>query len=270
MNYTIAKNEQYNSFEVLFDGKPSEAVRDLLKSFGYRWHGLRRVWYGYSDITEALKTGEKNATLAHTTSARAEQTSDKAEQAKLIDEYITALSAEVWRNDSKMLDYMRSNTARVYKTENGYLIAIKKPKIETSFCFGYGFCGVTTQEEQADAYRREEHARTNENYFIEKNTADLRRIIKGLEDKQNEVITYTEYSHHGGDDFCVKGFYVIENYRDREHAERLPKMEALSDTDRHGLIQAYKQVLKDFEKRLATYLKRYGLSKLHTWTYLSD
>ena len=27
---------------------------------------------------------------------------------------------------------------------------------------------------------------------------------------------------------------------------------------------------ENFEKRLHTYLKRYGLSKLHTWTYLVD
>ena len=30
------------------------------------------------------------------------------------------------------------------------------------------------------------------------------------------------------------------------------------------------EVKKAFIKRLNTYLKKYGLSKLHTWTYLVD
>ena len=47
-SYTIAKNEQYNSLEITFDGKPSQEVRDALKSLKYRWHSIKRVWYGYS------------------------------------------------------------------------------------------------------------------------------------------------------------------------------------------------------------------------------
>lgn len=57
MTYTIANNEQYNSIEITFDGKPCEAVRAALKANGYRWHGARRLWYGYTDaetISEAI------------------------------------------------------------------------------------------------------------------------------------------------------------------------------------------------------------------------
>lgn len=47
-NYTISRNEQYNSLEVTFAAKPSEDVRNALKALKYRWHSLRHVWYGYS------------------------------------------------------------------------------------------------------------------------------------------------------------------------------------------------------------------------------
>lgn len=46
--YTITKNEQFNSIEISFDGKPSEAVRDSLKALRFRWHGVKKIWYGYT------------------------------------------------------------------------------------------------------------------------------------------------------------------------------------------------------------------------------
>lgn len=49
MEYTITRNEAFNSLEISFDGKPAEAVRDALKALRFRWHGKRRVWYGYTD-----------------------------------------------------------------------------------------------------------------------------------------------------------------------------------------------------------------------------
>lgn len=52
--YTIVKNESFNSFELTFSGKPSERIRAILNANGYRWHGMRRIWYGYKDIAELL------------------------------------------------------------------------------------------------------------------------------------------------------------------------------------------------------------------------
>ncbi len=40
MTYTIANNEQYNSIEITFDGKPCAAIRAALKANGCRWHGV--------------------------------------------------------------------------------------------------------------------------------------------------------------------------------------------------------------------------------------
>lgn len=49
MNYTITKNTEYNSLEIVFDGKPSVEVRDALKALRFRWHGVKKCWYGYTD-----------------------------------------------------------------------------------------------------------------------------------------------------------------------------------------------------------------------------
>lgn len=55
MTYTITKNTQFNSIEIMFDGKPSEAVREALKSLRFRWHSVKKVWYGYTDEDTAKK-----------------------------------------------------------------------------------------------------------------------------------------------------------------------------------------------------------------------
>lgn len=49
MIYTITANPAFNSLEVSFDSKPSEAIREALKALRFRWHGMKKVWYGYTD-----------------------------------------------------------------------------------------------------------------------------------------------------------------------------------------------------------------------------
>lgn len=67
--YTITTNTTYNSTEITFDSKPSEEVRDTLKSMRFRWHGQRRVWYGYKDeetVRSALEGKTSQSMTAHT------------------------------------------------------------------------------------------------------------------------------------------------------------------------------------------------------------
>lgn len=67
MEYTITKNEQYNSIEIAFSGKPSESVRDALKALKFRWHGQKKVWYGYAteEAARAAIEGKADAEEAH-------------------------------------------------------------------------------------------------------------------------------------------------------------------------------------------------------------
>ncbi len=55
MTYTITTNHTYNSIEILFDGKPSEEIRSALKALRFRWHNVKKVWYGFS-TEEAVKS----------------------------------------------------------------------------------------------------------------------------------------------------------------------------------------------------------------------
>lgn len=48
MTYNITYNAQFGSQEIYFDGKPSDAVRSALKELKFRWHSVKRCWYGYA------------------------------------------------------------------------------------------------------------------------------------------------------------------------------------------------------------------------------
>lgn len=58
--YTIATNPDFNSIEITFPGKPSDAIREALKALRFRWHGVKKVWYGYS-TEEAARQAIENA-----------------------------------------------------------------------------------------------------------------------------------------------------------------------------------------------------------------
>lgn len=73
MEYAINKNNNFNSLEITFAGKPNEQTRDVLKANGYRWHGVRRLWYGYTDeqtIRAALDGVTTTNTDEQTTNAK--------------------------------------------------------------------------------------------------------------------------------------------------------------------------------------------------------
>lgn len=61
MGYSIAINEKFNSLEISFTDKPSEAIRNILKGFKFRWNPKKSIWYGFAEREEIEKAlnGEK-------------------------------------------------------------------------------------------------------------------------------------------------------------------------------------------------------------------
>ena len=102
--YTITDNTEYNSIEITFNEKPSEAIRDVLKSNKFRWNGKKKVWYGktsHEAIMEALDqayeaekaaaTGKENLQVEETEMGEFERKFKNAPQEER-DEVIKALN----------------------------------------------------------------------------------------------------------------------------------------------------------------------------------
>ncbi len=68
--YEIRNNPQYNSTEVYFDGKPSEEIRNALKALRFRWHGIKKCWYGFAtdfEISRAINNATPDEEQTTTT-----------------------------------------------------------------------------------------------------------------------------------------------------------------------------------------------------------
>ena len=267
MNYTL--NQELNGIEISFDHKPERETLNALKQAGFRWHRVKKLWYAKN--TPARLTLADNLTnnrgislddFSEALQALQETKSDR--QAELKDLYKKLIS-EYWK-DAKMVDHCVKSAAYIVELENGDITEIEKPHIETRFCFGYGYCGVSTEEDYRNAADMMHYADTHEDYFISENMKDINGYIESLKDDKIRVFKYVHYC--GKCDIRLKSIGFYRYYE--EPANNLVDCKELTIQERQALIDGYEIVKKQFEKRLQTYLKKYGLTKLKTWTYLSD
>lgn len=57
---TLTINKELNGIEVIFESKPAQAVIDSLKSNGFRWHRVKKLWYA-KNTAERLALAESIA-----------------------------------------------------------------------------------------------------------------------------------------------------------------------------------------------------------------
>lgn len=76
MEYTISRNDAFKSVEVTFEGKPSESVREALKALKFRWHSVKKLWYGYATEAETRAAIEANTAEGDTAQEYYEEASE--------------------------------------------------------------------------------------------------------------------------------------------------------------------------------------------------
>lgn len=77
-DYTITPNPEKNGIEIYFTAKPAESIREALKALRFRWHGVKKCWYGRADraTVESILNGAQPA-----------ETAPKAEKAAAPEKY---------------------------------------------------------------------------------------------------------------------------------------------------------------------------------------
>lgn len=191
-----------------------------------------------------------------------------ATQKELKQRYAEILAADVWRNDQKMVDYCVKEAAYIVELENGDILKIEKPRIHKNFCFGYSDSRYDT-EDYDRANDMADHARKSTEYFIEQNLKEINDMIAELEGDSKRASRWVfririPYSGQPADS-KLKALQTFQSWD--EQAQKYPVLEG---ENLRRVIEGYKIVKADFEKRLQTYLKRYGMSKVHSWSYWQD
>jgi hypothetical protein len=191
---------------------------------------------------------------------------------------------KVWPGDERMLDYERKKFSYAVRLENGGILYFEKPSIKTEFCFGYSSCGQGPEYDEANEECR---AANSENYFLQANLGSMDEEIKALEcncrydwekgegsrayDGMTWYLVRQEYCNQT-EQLNLYEFHAYREWdiKDKPWIFKEGNYIKMSDADRMTILEAMRHERNKFEKRLRTYLKRYGTSKLRTWTYWLD
>lgn len=282
MQYIISENAKFGSVEIKFSAKPDEATRDALKALKFRWNGKRGLWYGFATV-EAVKaalSGEKAQGEANSTGAER-----KPKAAKIDKDALRAEFAKAW-NSPKMIDYCVGKVAAVAVLPSGEIVTVEKKSIETRFCFGErGY-------DYDDAQKAARHAAQSESYFKAENMRAFNEAVKDLEDAQTMngpyILTINGGAYIGQTEDCKLrsiNFQRVSNVlADLGGSAFLAEIPGQTVTERGSgrayriataeeiaaILDAYKTARAAHEKKVDAYLKRYGMSKVETWTYWID
>ena len=173
-----------------------------------------------------------------------------------------------------LVDDRMKDVAEIMMTESGVILVFGKDKVNAgTFWFhdegpNYEYYKQVTKDDKSKI-----------DYFIRENLHEYDTLIKEIterKDKYGEPLVPVFYEH----EWCSKGLlgwanemHMFKEWRVRED-ETDPRtrnqIHRMSEADLQKALVILKNQRANFEKRLQSYLKRYGTSKIHFGTYWAD
>lgn len=177
-------------------------------------------------------------------------------------EFLAKEYSKVWRKrdgsvDEKMVDHCVKTTS-AFVMFGPYIVSIDKPHIQTDFWFGER---TYDYDEVLEECRK---ASQSEKFFKESNRRGCKagNIIESIDADTCEA--WLCHNYRGESNLAYVQFVSRYNPLRGNEIRQLTKDE----------LQEYRQMcveeLEKFDKRLDTYLKRYGLTKCHFGTFWLD
>lgn len=216
----------------------TKAIKDQLKALGGRFNPKLSCGCGWVFPKTKLQEVKEALNLDVVEEKSKETTNDYK---KLLD------SVEL------IDEYYRKNSVGAIMID-GYPFLISKPSIKTDFCF---------HDEGPDYEHYKDVTKDNnslEEHFLSENFRDFDWKLKKLKDETSFIYKeFSDYFKTISIHFDCYG-WEREKYKDKE----------ITKEERAELIKALEYGRKCLEKRLQTYIKKYGTSKINTWTYWAD
>lgn len=238
------------AFAVVGDTK---AVKDALKKMGGSFNSKLSCGAGWifsqkkrAEVEKFIASGEVTEAIRKD---RKEQTKGGEQFVAWLDEYIAKDGVETERKDY---------VGAVKLHDHYYLLS--KPGMETRFCF---------HDEGPDYEHYKELTSADDKmarYFKAKNLQEFDGKIKHIE-KGEEWSEDKRVWWYTSDDSRYNRYKLYLRFYD---AGRDEEGTLCTDEEKKLILKGLKFARQCFEKRLDAYLKRYGVSKLHTWTYWAD
>jgi hypothetical protein len=173
-------------------------------------------------------------------------------------QFVECLNEFIATCDASDKEYYKKYNVGAIKLAGGYYL-IEKPSIDNRFCFhdegpNYEFYKhlMADREKRLAAYFKSENLAGFDN--------KIERITKGEEYSHDKRVWWNKSYNNGRIELCFNSSW---GYPDGNWKE-------CTDEEKALILKGLKFGRDLFEKRLDAYLKRYGTSKLHTWTYWAD
>lgn len=166
------------------------------------------------------------------------------------------------KQDDWHRDYYSKKLVAAVEVTDGHYLVFEKGLIKKSFCFGYSDFGQgPTREEAIDRYNS-----VNEKYVYNANMQDWREnedVLKSgiiyvwADEKSSQTHTECFYSEESYMGLWCKNEYIC--------IKRDEQPEVYSK-----IVKCFEYAKGAFEKRLSSYLKKYGVSEIKKWTHWAD
>ena len=207
----------------------------------------------FNDVMAAIKSEE---------AAEKKPSGDKA----LLPEFRREM-AKAWR-DEHMLDYECKQFSYGVRLSNGGILRYEKPSIENRFCWA-------DEGPSLDAYNRVTSSEERlKQYFLRENLAQFDEDIEKLQSLTHDGKTlylYRESYFGETSPMNLWEWKFWDEWDVQVNPSKYPGEHVkMTEPDRKVILAGVKHERAKFEKRLNAYLKRYGTSKIKTWTYWAD
>lgn len=198
---------------------------------------------------------------------------NKENKAQLMNGYLNEMRKK-YAEDGEMLEYYRKTAGQIVQLTNGGFFVVPKSVIQTSFCFGYhtDYSG----EEWANAESSRRAFLSSTQYFKAENLRGLDEKISKFKNNETFVVLRRVSYYGESEPLNVYKCETLDGWTFKKKFD----LDAISPADIKKycigaedlaiIIQAYEAERNAFNKRLDTYIKKYGTSKLKTWSYWLD
>ena len=180
---------------------------------------------------------------------------NKEEKARL-----TQIESTYWKDDS-MVKHCVNSAAFLFEIR-GKVVIVKKTPIKKDFCFGYSLSKYDS-ESYDNANEMADYASKSQHYFIMENhrNAMYARIISYL---NGRFKAFARPNYYGK----CPDLYSIEF---RREWESIPEGAfELTDAEKSAYKLILAKAAKEHHKKIMSYLKRYGMEKVNSWSYWRD
>lgn len=245
----VRHNVDKNGVEIKFNSRPDDEILSSLKEAGWRWSRFAGVWYNrYSDDNLKFAQSIVNNSAVVETDGNQSMTGLRAIYAKLSADMKSVL------NEYAQSGHNTRGIASAVKLDNGEWLTFDAGVIETKHCEG----------EDEGRGRSLKEAMSGCNWFKTENGFKICNNLRSV---------FVREGNRNRNDWRIysNNWCILDNARNGYYTIHEPLLcREISEREWREIRRAEAWRIISLRRRVNAYWRRFGASKLRTWTYWTE